>query len=144
LGQDGLAAAALADETERLTPPDGEADPIDRVDVAHGAAEEAGAEREVLDQVLDPQQIAVGPVRTWLGPRLGLEHGLLLRPGEPAGGAVVRADRRQLGLLLAANLGPGATRPEAAAARRGEEIGRQTLDRHQPALDVRAQPRHRA
>ena len=43
----GLAAAALADQADRLALVDGQADAVHRLHEAHGAAEQAAADREV-------------------------------------------------------------------------------------------------
>ena len=55
LGQRGLAAAGLADDAERLALLQLEADAVDRLDRADLLLEDdAAGDREVLDQVLDP------------------------------------------------------------------------------------------
>ena len=56
-----LPAAGLADDPERLAPQDLEVDPVDCAHRADGVLEDAGLDREVLDETLDPQQRVVRP-----------------------------------------------------------------------------------
>src|SRR5216683_7469451 len=56
----GLAAAALAHQPQGLADPDGEADAVDRIDLADRAAQHALAHREVLLEILDLQDGLVG------------------------------------------------------------------------------------
>ena len=52
-----LAAARLAHQPERLPGLDGQVDAVDGVDVPDGALEDPGADREVLDEVLDAEDL---------------------------------------------------------------------------------------
>src|SRR4051812_11325242 len=52
-----LPAARLADEAERLPRPDAQVNAVDRVHLADRALEEAGANREVLDEPLDAKDL---------------------------------------------------------------------------------------
>ncbi len=64
-GQGRLAAPGLADQAKRLTPPDRQRHPIDRLHMRDAAAQQAVAvDREVLHQVLDPDQHIVIDTRT--------------------------------------------------------------------------------
>ena len=54
-----FAAARLADETERLALPHGEADVVDRVDPRDLALQQPLADREVLDEVRDLEERTV-------------------------------------------------------------------------------------
>ena len=66
----GLAAARLADQAEGLAPADRERDVGDRLDRADLAAEEAARQhRELLDQVVDPEDHR--GAASELGPRAG-------------------------------------------------------------------------
>src|ERR1700738_1355503 len=56
----GLAAAALAHQPQGLADPDGEADAVDRIDLADRSAQHALAHREVLLEVLDLQDGLIG------------------------------------------------------------------------------------
>ena len=70
--QSRLPAARLADEPERLALLHLEIDAVDRMDLTDGPLENALSDREVLDEVLDPQDRALdrlpSAVRRDLGP----------------------------------------------------------------------------
>ena len=55
----GLAAAALADQTQRLAGADREADAVDGIDVADGAPQQTLAHGEVLPEVRRPRSTGV-------------------------------------------------------------------------------------
>ena len=55
-----LAAAGLADEPERLARAQCQVDAVDGVDLADRALEDAGPDREVLDELLDAQDLVAG------------------------------------------------------------------------------------
>ena len=80
-----LATARLADEPERLPGLDGEIDAVDGVDLADGALEDPGTDREVLDEMLRAEDLLAGlrPVLD-AGHRLGAQatasENLDLRP----------------------------------------------------------------
>ena len=65
-----LAAARLADEAERLAGLDRQVDAVDGVDLSDGALEDPGADREVLDETLDAEDLlaASGPLVDRLEP----------------------------------------------------------------------------
>ena len=59
----GLAAAGLSDEAEGLSLPHLEVDAVDRVHLPDGALEQALSDREVLDELLDAEDLAVRRLR---------------------------------------------------------------------------------
>src|SRR5262249_23590478 len=71
-----LAAPGLADEPERLSRRDREVDAVDGVDLPDRPLEQPGADREVLDQVLDSQDLLAlaGALVDLLVERLGGAH----------------------------------------------------------------------
>src|SRR5580704_8649160 len=80
----GLTAAALAHQPQGLTDADGEADAVDRIDLADRAAQHALAHREVLLEVLDLQDGLIGAgyhAGAFFGPRASSP--LMMRAGSP-------------------------------------------------------------
>ena len=58
-GDGGFAAAALTDKAQAFAFVDGEGHVVDRLDVAHCAAEEAALDREEFTQIFDLQDRCV-------------------------------------------------------------------------------------
>ena len=58
-GDGSLAAATLADKAKTFAFVDGEGDVVDRLDVAHRAAQEAALDREKFTQIFDLQDRCV-------------------------------------------------------------------------------------
>ena len=82
-----LAAARLADEPERLAPPDLEADAVDRLDRGDRPLQDPAPDREVLDEVPDADQRAVGWGRSGRAPPAGTEDAV----GSMGASTVMRA-----------------------------------------------------
>ena len=102
-----LAAARLADDAERLTLLDGEADPVDGLDARDLLLEDDPArDREVLDEVLDDEQVVAAPCRR---PSTDLRQ----RAGEQLRGLAVLRRLVEVARLQVPRLG---SRPAAAPA----------------------------
>ena len=115
-----LAAARLADDAERLTPQDAEVHPVHRAHLADRVLEDAGLDREPLDEVLDAEDLVriglrCGDSRRRPAPERSRSRASSRRGGchslrrelfrEVAGGDVV-AEVTQLGNLRAAARAP--------------------------------------
>ena len=136
-----LAAAAFADQAERLAAPDLEVDAVDRVHGAHLVPkDDAAGDGEVDPEVLDRDQ---GLAAAGGGTHAGISAPAI------SFSRWKQADRRspsvgeQLRHLLPALLGrQPAARREAAAGRQMGEVGRQPGDRLQAVFARLVEPRH--
>ena len=153
-----LAATRLPDDSERLAPKNREIDAVHRLHLADGVLEEAGLDREVLDEPFDAKKLVLGrrpPVCSGFvnGASLTTAHPTVasgrLRGRELLGevarrdmllAIAERAERRDLGPAERPPLRQLAARVERASRRRRDQARRLARNRVEPFL-VDVEPR---